>query len=111
MGRSPRAAPRLGRRARVTHRSGAGLSHDDEVATRQHVADPKRSGRHDGGDLAAERRAGLLRAWQLHVDPPLPHDRVTAEAQEREDVLADLTQRAHGASRADVVSIAALATE
>src|SRR5439155_23194005 len=99
------------RRARVTQRSGAGLTHDDEVATRQHVADSERSGRHDGDDLAAERRAGLLRARQLRVDPSLPHDRVTAEAEEREDVLADLTERAHGASGADVVSIAALAAE
>src|SRR5439155_10211930 len=68
-------------------------------------------GRHDGRDLAAERRAGLLRARQLRVDPSLPHDRITAEAQKGKDVLADLTERPHGASRADIVSIATLATE
>src|SRR6266542_2646839 len=100
MGRSPWAATRLGRRARVAHRSRARLPHHDEIATGQEVADSERGGRHDGSDLAAESRARPLRARQLRVDPSLPHDRVAAQTQKGKDVLADLTERANGARRA-----------
>jgi hypothetical protein len=111
MARSPWAAARFRRRARVAQGRGAHLSHDDEVAPGQLVTDAERCGGHDGHDLATERATRLLRSGQLGVDATLPHDRVPTHPQEREDVLTDHPDRSDGAGRANVVTIATLAAE
>ena len=97
--------------ARVAQRRGPRLSHDDQVAAGQLFTDVDGSRGHDGRDLAAECGTCLLRSGQLGVDASLPHDRIPAQPEEREDVLADHPKSPDSAGRADVVTVAPLAAE
>src|SRR5207245_2456351 len=91
--RTPPHAPRRPCRATRCHRRGGS-------ARRPSARSPP-----------AARRSWTRRARQLGLNAALPHDRVAADANERKQVLDALTERADRARRADVVTVAALATE
>src|SRR5206468_1962078 len=77
-----------------------------DVERRQDRAEAELRGGRDLHDLATDRGTRFSRASDLSIDPAFPRDCVTADAQERQQILDDRAERSHRARGADIEAFA-----